>query len=338
MLKEYRNIKKIIVSRTDKLGDAILTLPLISKLKEIFPDSKIDFLISKTNSELFKDYPGINSLVLYDEFKSFSQKLSFLKKEKYDLAVTVYPRLEIALLFYLARIKVRIGTGYRGYSFFFNKRVYEHRKTGDKHESDYNLNLLNPIIGDFSFEKKYYFSYNAGEFKLLSEKLSKYQLDLLSKYIIIHPGSKKSAKDWSVGNFSDLLKILLFVFPDYKIILTGIEEESDVTSELNIKSGDNNRTINLAGKLSLRELLILIDKSKLFISNSTGPIHIAGALNKYIIGFYPDEIPMNETRWRPLSEYAVILKPETLNGDMDSISPLKVLEEVKKILKNSRSN
>ena len=79
MLNKYQNIKKIIVSRTDKLGDTILTLPLISKLKEIFPDSKIDFLISKTNSGLFKDYPGINSLVLYDEFKSFFQNLSSIK-------------------------------------------------------------------------------------------------------------------------------------------------------------------------------------------------------------------------------------------------------------------
>jgi len=203
-----------------------------------------------------------------------------------------------------------------------------------KHESDYNLNLLRPLTNDISFEKKFYFFYNVEEFKLLSDKLYKYQLDLSSNYIIIHPGSKKSAKDWSFRNFLELLKSLLTNFSDYKIVLTGIDEESDITLKLKKDSGNKNLVIDLAGKLNLKELLILIDKSKLFISNSTGPIHIAGALNKNIIGFYPDEIPMNETRWRPLSDNAIILKP-ILRNKMDSISPLKALEEAKNILKKT---
>jgi heptosyltransferase III len=335
MITEYQKIKKIIVSRTDNLGDTILTLPLISKLKEIFPDSKIDFLIKEANSELFKGYPGIDSLVLFDEFKSFSEKLSFLKKEKYDLAITVFPRFEIALLFYLAGIKLRIGTGYRGYSFLFNKRVYEHRKSADKHESDYNLNLLKPITDDFSYEKRFYFSYNDAELKLLSNKLSAYKLNLSSKYIIIHPGSKRSAKDWSAGNFTELLKNLISNFPDFKFVLTGTKEESLITTKLKMDAENSYKVVDLAGKLSLKELMILIDNSSLFISNSTGPIHIAGALNKNILGFYPNEVPMNDIRWRPLSENAVILKPDSTGGKMDSISPVKVLDEAKKILSDN---
>ena len=78
--------------------------------------------------------------------------------------------------------------------------------------------------------------------------------------------------------------------------------------------------------------MILIDNSKLFISNSTGPIHIAGALNKNIIGFYPNLAPMNEIRWKPLSENAVILSPENTGGNMDEIKVENVISETKKFM------
>jgi len=332
MPDKYKNIKKIIVSRTDKLGDVILTLPLISHLKKLFPDSIIDFLIKKQNAGIVYGYPGINSVIIYDDFKSFPEKLRFFKKENYDLAISVFPGFEIALLFAMAGIKIRIGSGYRGYSFLFNEKVKEHRKYADKHEADFNLNLLIPITPDIDYDKKFYFSYTNDEFENLDSKLKELEFTLNEKYIILHPGSKKSARDWSIERFTELTKLLLEKFSDFKIVLTGIKEESGLTERIKNESQNNKRIIDLAGKISLRELMILIDKSELFISNSTGPIHIAGALNKKIIGFYPNEIPMNDVRWKPLSVNAIILKPGSESKDMDSIKPEDVLESIRKIL------
>ena len=90
--------------------------------------------------------------------------------------------------------------------------------------------------------------------------------------------------------------------------------------------------LSITGKTNLRELLILIDNTMLFISNGTGPIHLAGALNKNIIGFYPNEVPVNDVRWKPLSDYAVIFKPEKVKDSMDTIKVRDVIKETQKIL------
>ena len=78
--------------------------------------------------------------------------------------------------------------------------------------------------------------------------------------------------------------------------------------------------------------MILIDKCKLFVSNSTGPIHIAGALNRKIIGFYPNSAPMNAVRWKPLSNQAVIISPET-GDDMRTINNKLAAEAVDELLR-----
>ncbi|MCX6165691.1 MAG: hypothetical protein NTU73_12665, partial [Ignavibacteriae bacterium] len=237
-------------------------------------------------------------------------------------------------LFFLTGIKIRIGTGYRWYSFLFNKKLYEHRKDAVKHESEYNIDLLKTITENVIYNRNFYFSYTVKEKQNLEEKLKKNNLSISEKYIIVHPGSKGSAKDWSVDNFKLYINMFLEEFKNIKVILTGIQTEEYILTGIydSVPPESRKDVIVLCDKLNLKELMILIDNSRLFISNSTGPIHIAGALNKNIIGFYPNQKPMNETRWRPLSENAVILKPESLTGDMNEIKVENVISETKKFM------
>jgi heptosyltransferase III len=326
--------KKILITRTDKLGDVILTLPLVSETKRIFPDSEISFLTKIFAKDFISDYPSVDKLILLENFESFFSLLCFLKNEKFDVVINVYPRFKLALLFFLSGIKCRIGTGYRWYSFLYNKKLYEHRKYATKHESEYNIDLLKTISGDVKYEKKYFFSYSEKEKQKLDKKLEVKNLNLIDKYIIVHPGSKGSAKDWSAENFKLYVKSFLREYKDVKVVLTGIKSEECILKDIfaSIENEYKKNIIMLAGELNLKELMILIDNTILFISNSTGPIHIAGALNKHIIGFYPNQIPMNEKRWKPLSENAVIIKPETLSDNMNEIKVEKVISETKKIM------
>lgn len=323
--------KKILITRTDKLGDVILTLPLIAETKRLFPGSEIHFLVKKYVKDLIENYSPINKLIILEEIEENSTFKSFLKKEKYDIVINVFPRFELALDFFLAGIETRIGTGYRWFSFLYNKKLYEHRKYAVKHESEYNIDLLKTVSNDVSYDKKFFFSYSPEEKTGLENKLN---YSFSGKYIIVHPGSKGSAKDWSLDNFKKYVKLFLSEFENVQVVLTGISEEENVLNDIfNSIPGENKeRVILLSGKLNLRELMILIDNSKLFISNSTGPIHIAGALNKNIIGFYPNRAPMNEARWKPLSENTVILKPDDLSDNMNDIKPEKVISETKKFM------
>ena len=328
------DVKRILICRTDSLGDVILTLPLIAETKRKFSDSKLSFLVSNYVRELIENYEGIDEIILIEDFNNYKSALRFIKSQNFDLVINVYPRFKLAFLFYMAGIKYRIGTAYRWYSFLFNKQVHEHRKYAEKHESDYNLNLLKAITKEISYQKKFNFRYSDAEKEEVEHKLNGFNLSLHESFVIVHAGSKGSAKDWSVENFITYSNLFLEHFNKIKIVYTGLEEESSLIKTItnNIQKVYKDQIVNLTGKTNLRELLILMDNTVLLISNGTGPIHLAGALNKNIIGFYPNEVPINDVRWKPLSDNAVILKPEKVKDSMDTIKVMDVMKETQKIL------
>ncbi|MBS1515411.1 MAG: glycosyltransferase family 9 protein [Bacteroidetes bacterium] len=325
------SIKKIIVSRTDNLGDVILTLPLITQINKNFPNAEVTFLVKKYVYDLIKDYPGINDFAFIDDLNSSASLRKFFRAGSFDLMFNVYPRFEIALAAFLAGVKIRAGTGYRWYSYLFNKRNHEHRKTAEKHEAEYNLNLLNTVVRDKKFPVEFNFHVTGNEIKNLSEKL-KDKLDLNSDFIIVHVPSKGSAATLPCETFAEYINRFNSEFKDVKVIFTGVDGEEDNINSVINKIEDKTNIVNLCALLSLSELKVLIKKSQLFISNSTGPIHIAGALNKNIIGFYPRHLPASKTRWKPLSSNAIILEPEN-EDKMESISIKKILEATRLLLK-----
>ena len=320
-------LKHILISRTDKIGDVILTLPMIPEIKRLSPSSKISLFISNKLGNLLNGYEGVDNIFYYEDV--VDNLLNFFKSNDFDTIINVFPRKDIAVASFRAGIKTRVGTAYRFYSFLFNERIKEHRKYAVKHESEYNLNLLSFLNKEISFEKIFHLSYTDSEYRDLKNKLSKH-FNLDTKYIIIHPGSKGSAVDLPVNKLIELAEYVKTKYPLVKIVVTGLDQESNVTSLFPLKLGGD--IINLTGMLDLREMIILIDKSNLFVSNSTGPIHIAGALNKKIIGFYPNSAPMNAVRWKPLSNQAVIISPET-GDDMRTINNKLAAEAVDELLR-----
>jgi heptosyltransferase III len=326
-LRESQNLK-ILVSRSDKIGDVILTLPVINEIKRLLPDSFVYFLISKRLGNLLEGYRDIAKILYTEDFNPAELK-QFIKDNNISVSVSVFPEKSLAFTFFKAGIKHRAGTAYRWYSFLFNHRIKEHRKYAVRHESDYNLNLLSFLTTELSFDKKFYFTYTDKEFVSLKNKLTEKEFDIEKPFIIIHPGSKGSALDLPLNKLIEFHKLASDKYTEYNFVLTGTEQEKSTTCMF--KKIAN--TFDAAGLLNLRELMILTDKSRLFVSNSTGPIHIAGALNKNIIGFYPNSAPMNPARWKPLSENPVIITPAA-GDDMNSIRVENILESAEKILKS----
>ncbi len=154
-------MQNILVVRTDRIGDVILTLPTVEALKSNFPNAHVTMLVNSYTSILVEDIAGT---LLYDRDgkpRPFFEMLREIRNAHFDAVVIAYPRFRIALLLRLAGIPVRIGTGYRWYSFLFNKRIYEHRKTVEKHEAEYNLSLLKGLghrVSSNPESKDYYLS------------------------------------------------------------------------------------------------------------------------------------------------------------------------------------
>ena len=212
--------------------------------------------------------------------------------------------LLLHLLLFFAKIKKRIGTGYRWYSFLFNKRVYEHRKYAEKHELEYNVNLLKEIgIHEKTSSTNVNFdirinSENQDKINLLfkSEKINSDD-----KLVIIHPGSGGSSVDLPTEKMIELTKMLSEI-DDLKIMITGDSSEIELCEKFIL----NESIINMAGKLNLSELKALLNQVDIFISNSTGPIHIAAALEKFTVGFYPKILACSPQRWGPFTDKKAI--------------------------------
>ncbi len=342
--------KNLLIVRTDRLGDVVLSLPLARVVKENFPNCKITFLVRNYTKDLLYNHPFIDDIIILKEESNkilINENISNIKKYRFDTSVIVYPTFQTSLIIFLSKIKYRIGTGYRWYSFLFNKKVYEHRKYAEKHELEFNINLLK-IFGIKKDVNKENVKFdlvvdNSAKLKI-DEILNKNDLKPGKKIIIIHPGSGGSSVDLPVEKFKVLINKLKEI-PEVQIILTGAQSEVGICNELKLYD----EIINLAGKLGLKELIALIDRAKIFIANSTGPIHIAAALNKYTIGFYPKVLACSPQRWGPYSRKSFIFMPK-INCEnctteqcaelncMNSIEMDEVYSEIKKMLMNAENN
>lgn len=334
--------KKILIVRTDRIGDVVLSLPLAAIVKKHFPGCMVTFLLREYTKPLAVNNPNIDEVItLFEEGgkPSISENVKLLKN-RFDVCIVAYPTYAIALILFLSNIKTRIGTGYRWYSFLFNKKNYEHRKYGEYHELEYNVHLLQQlgIYANINEDNVLYgitpSIQNEDEVK---KDLNALGINLSKPIIIVHPGSGGSAVDLSISKMKEIVNALSC--ENVEILITGTTAEKELCQSLVV----NNSTINLAGKYDLGGLIALINKCDVMIANSTGPIHIAAALDKNVIGFYPKFTAASAKRWGPYTNKKNIFTPmidcknctrkqcEELNC-MDSISSDTVIQAVQSIL------
>jgi len=329
---EKDKVKNILVTRTDRLGDVILTLPLISCLKKIFPESKIFFLVKVYLMDILDCYEGIDEIIYINNEEDKDILSEIIRSKNIDLAINVKPDYKLASMLYRLGIRYRIGTAYRWFSFLYNCKVHVHRKRSDLHESELNLLMIKSFFDEECSSEFGKFKIEESKKLRLDQKLSEFNLELSDTYIIIHPGSGGSAKDLPAENFIEFINMFSSEYRNIKIVFTGLQSENELAEKLINGSGIEKSVVNLCGKLDLGEMLILINECSLFISNSTGPIHIAGALNKKIIGFYPNEKPMHAGRWKPLGKDVIIISPESSIDDLSEIDTNEIINAVKKLI------
>lgn len=337
--------RNLLIVRTDRIGDVVLSLPLASIVKKYLPDCKITFLVRQYTQELVNNHPFIDNTITLQEERGKIALFANIKKisgYNFDTAIIVYPTFLTSLIIFLSRIKNRIGTGYRWYSFLFNQKIYEHRKYAERHELEYNVNFLTKfgIREDVNPEKiNFYLKPKDENLVKIDKLLSESEIDREIPIFIIHPGSGGSSVDLPQEKFKLLIEKIYNELTK-NIILTGSPAEIELCENLRIKP----QILNLAGKLDLNELTALISKCSVFIANSTGPIHIAAALGKYTIGFYPRIPACSAKRWGPYSNKSVVFSPkidcsgctrEQCN-DLDCMSSIDmndVFYEIEKIYK-----
>jgi len=329
-------LKSIILSRTDSLGDVVLSLPVAGAIKKQDASIKVLFIGRTYSKSIIEASEFVDQFINFDELskKTKTDQISFFQDINANAIIHIFPQKEIAKLAKKSNISIRIGTSHRLFHLLTcNRRVNLGRKNSDLHESQLNLKLLGPLsiknnysLGEISelYGFKKYVELNENVNGLISARRFN---------LILHPKSKGSAREWGLENFAELIELL----PEnmYKIFVTGTKEEGSLM--LDFLEKYKSRITDLTGTLSLAELLSFISKADGLVAASTGPLHIAAATGIKAIGIFAPMRPIHPGRWKPIgkkADYVVLDKKcnDCKNGGLCncilSITPNQVYQKL----------
>jgi heptosyltransferase III len=292
--------KRIVISRTDNLGDVVLTLPITGYLKSVDPNLEIYFIGKKYTEAIISQCKYVDHFLDREEIVKNESLLSVIKA---DTILFIYPDQELARIAKKINIPKRVSTAHRWFNWLYcNQLVDFSRLNSDLHESQLNFKLLKPFRLDSNPDLAEISSY----YGLIAKKRDFGNLLNLEKFnLIIHPKSKGSAREWGLDNFEKLIKEL--PTSHFRIFVTGLREEGEnIRMEMPSLFQHDNVT-DLTGQLSLSELISFIQSSNGLLAGSTGVLHLAAALSISTVGLYSPMKPIHPGRWKPIGAIASYL-------------------------------
>jgi lipopolysaccharide heptosyltransferase II len=304
--------EKFLVVRTDRIGDVILSTPVLEVIKSEFPESHLCFMLSSYTADVIKNNPYVDDVIIDDHERKggglgeIFKLIKETRKRGFDVAVVLRPTFRLALILFLAGVKYRIGTGFRYYQLLFNRKVYEHRKVNLRHEVEYNLDLLRPLgIAPRKIYPSVYLSPEEDQFS--SRIFQELNIAPNDTVVLIHPGSGDSSLNLPPGRFAQVADKLIQEL-DAKIIFTGTEGERNLIDT--IREGMEGEAFDLRGKTDLRQLAAILKKCDAVVSNSTGPMHLAVAVGTPTVAVFCPIFAAGPIRWGPYGEgHEVVLPP-----------------------------
>ena len=288
----------ILISRTDSIGDVILTLPVAKKLRQRFPESRIGFLGKEYTRAVIEACSYIDQFIEVNDFLSDTHQDLI---DGYDTILHVFPVAELARRARELDIPLRVGTTNRLFHWGnCNKMIRLSRINSGLHEAQLNLKLLaglgideRPSLDELSDD------IYLDRIKPLCKEF-RHLIDPERFNLILHPKSQGSAREWGLPNFLQLIEQL--DQNKFKIFISGTATERELLLGFLDKAGS--RVTDLTGLMKLEDFISFINASDGIIANSTGPLHIGAALGKHALGIYPPIRPMHPGRWAPIGRKA----------------------------------
>ncbi|MGB2599591.1 MAG: lipopolysaccharide heptosyltransferase II [Candidatus Omnitrophota bacterium] len=338
--------KRILITRTDRLGDVVLSTPVIRHLRKLFPDAYLAFMVRPENRDVAANNPHLDEVIIYDKYvaqKSFPATVKFaleLKKRRFDTAIALHPTNRVHVMLFLAGIAARIGYG-RKMGFLLTRSLPHGKQEGVKHEADYNFDLLGKAGFDVEGADITPYIVTSDEEKRTVDSMQKSE-EMEEGFIAIHAGASCPSKRWPAERFARVGDILSEKH-NLKIALVGGNETEKYSSLVTSKM--RRKPVDLTGGLLLGELAEFLSRCRVFISNDSGPVHVATAVKAPVLAIFGRKDPgLSPKRWGPLGEKCVVLhkdvgckKCRAHNCDKDfeclkAISIEEVVEAAEKLI------
>lgn len=318
---------KILVIRNDKIGDFMLAWPALSLLKKQYPDSIITVLIPSYTEPLAEICPWIDNIINADSHISTitdaKNLATQLKPHNFDISISLYSEMRTALALWLAHIPQRFGPATKLAQLFLNKKLKQKRSLSLKPEYEYNTDLVRYFISSnndkpVDVQEPPYLQFDSHEINKLRQTYeNKHGIDTDSKIVLIHAGTGGSAINLSLQQYADLAKCISLTNKIH-FVLTAGPGELEVVNKLSrrIKGIEHSVYYSTEGLVNFSKFINICD---LFISGSTGPLHIAGVLNTRTAAFYPARQSATPLRWQTLNSFdrRLAFSPKEYTGSND---------------------
>ncbi|MFH1412004.1 MAG: lipopolysaccharide heptosyltransferase II [Candidatus Omnitrophota bacterium] len=345
-MKKKNTLKNIVILRTDRIGEVLLSTVAVSALKKKYPDLRVSFVTSVYSSPLLEGRTDIARVIETDTLGGGSVllkaiKLSFiLRKGRFDSALIMNPHKMLHLACYLAGIPERAGYD-RKWGFLLTSKIADKRDEGLKHEIEYAYDLLK-LLGVEEKAEGPILSVSEKEERSLTDKLAKKGISEKEPFAVIFPGSSNPSKRWPENRFTELIQRMEKEL-GLRAVVSGGSGEEDLVRDI-AREADGN-TVSFSYELDLREIAVLLKRSRVFIGNDTGPMHMAAALKTPVIAIFGRNIPgVGPVRWRPWGEGHIVFHEDAGCGVcrdaecpegykcMDAVTVEAVFGAAKKIL------
>ncbi|MGV8075289.1 MAG: lipopolysaccharide heptosyltransferase I [Syntrophobacteraceae bacterium] len=287
----HKEPAKILIVKPSALGDIVHSLPFLAALKDRFPASEVHWVVAKGFQGLLEDNPLIAKLwvIEKDQWKRYSRMhhtmfalrdlFQRLREERFDIVVDLQGLFRSGVISRATGAKYRIGfkEAREGSSFFYTHKV---RGGKDIHAIE-RYHRVASYLGCATHDLHYPMPPPLQDSSLVHS--------LPQDYIVIAPAAGGEAKKWPAERFG----LLASELPCRSLVVAGKPDEHLVRQVVNASRG---KAVSLAGKTSLRELIEIIRHARLLVSNDSGPMHIAAALNVPVFALFG---PTNPARTGP---------------------------------------
>jgi len=267
----------ILITRHDKIGDFITSLPMFKVLKEQ-TNHKLFALVSKINYDFAKELDFIDEVILYDDDIFALSKT--IKEKNIDISISAFITTRLGIALFLAGIPIRIAPKTKIAQIFFNKKLMQRRSEVKMSEWEYNLQLLK------EFDKNLKLDFKRPLVDLNTTR---------ENTVVFHPGFGGS----SDGNLE---------LDEYIFLANSIHDKADILftfGPADDKAKEyikNNTNFKIKDNFnSLMDFTIYLSKVKLFVSTSTGPMHLAAITNTPTLSFFGSSLFASDKRWQPIN-------------------------------------
>ncbi|WP_229211502.1 MULTISPECIES: glycosyltransferase family 9 protein [unclassified Duganella] len=325
--------RRILIARTDNIGDVVLTLPLAGYLKQLYPQVEVVFLCRRYAAAVVAQCRHVDQVLTLEELGD--DWAHGLAQSGCDTMIFTFPQRTLAAAARRSGIQRRIGSSHRIHHWYHcNRLATFSRANSPLHEAQLNFKLLLPLGVDVEpplEQLKTMYGLDTPRHPAADAVLAAPGFKL-----ILHPKSNGNGREWPLQHYTALAR-LLGKADGVRVLVTGSAAEGELLAQQAPELLALPNVENLCGRLDLDGFTALIGGCDGLIASGTGPLHLASALGRPALGLFPPLKPIDIVRWGALGPRARSLCTPVACGHCEdaarctcmlAITPEQVLEVV----------